>query len=67
VLVAGVQACGRVQVRLPQPLDEPGGGGGQACSGAESLQQRLAFFPGEQVGAPVGVLPGADDGDVAGA
>ena len=67
VLVPGVQRRGGVQVGVPEPLGEPGCGGGQADTGAESLEQRLAFLPGQEVGAPVGVLPGAGDRDVAGA
>jgi len=67
VLVPGVQRGGRVQVRVPEPLGEPCRRGGQACPGAESLQQRLALGPGQQVGAPVGVLPGSGDRDVPGA
>ena len=67
VLVPGVQRRGGVQVGVPEPLGEPCRRRGQPGPGAESLQQRLAFFPGQQIGAPVGVLPGAGDRDVPGA
>ncbi len=67
VLIPGIQGGGRVQVGAAQPLSEGGRVSRQAGFLAEGGQQRLALGPGEQVGAPVGVLAGPGHGDVAGA
>src|SRR5699024_9175195 len=67
VLITRLQLHGGVQVPVLEVGDEPFGGLRQADLGAERGQVLLALFPGEQVRRPVGVLVGADDGDVAGA
>ncbi|MEO3873510.1 hypothetical protein ABGB18_32260 [Nonomuraea sp. B12E4] len=56
VEVAGVQVRSRSQVGVLEMGDETGGGVGQPDLLAEGSQFRLALRPGQQVGAPVGVL-----------
>src|SRR5699024_3162146 len=67
VLITRLQLHGGVQVPVLEVGDEPFGGLRQADLGAERGQVLLALLPRQQVLGPVGVLVGADDGDVAGA